>query len=218
MQYLCLKQLTAANVAYFAGDIIPDGVILPERSAKLVSNGYISELDEAALQEGTAILPKDGIPADGKFYTREQAERMVADAVAEAIKKQEGQEEQIEALRGYAAGLEGIQPGVLGNTIPISVQMEGSGENSQMMPLPMEPQEIQQVFSIMQMNVDEGAKAIAEASSKNVLILLHAADSRITVKNAAKKQADKLFPADEATNVPGNGNGTTGTHAEGADT
>lgn len=68
------------------------------------------------------------------------------------------------------------------------------------------------------MNVDDGVKAIAEISSENVLILLHAADSRITVKNAAKKQADKLFSANGAKNEPGSGKETTGNNAEGADT
>ena len=215
MQYLCLKQLTVANVTYFAGETIPDGVILPERSAKLIRSGYISELDEAALQEGAAILPKDGIPAEGEFYTREQTKRMVADAVAEALKKQE---EQIKALRGYAAELKEIPPDVLGDTVSISVQMEGSGENSQMIVMQLETQEIQQVFSVMQMNVEDGAKAIAEIDSEHVLILLHAADSRTTIKNAAKKQADKLFSTNGANNQSDTSNETADTYAEGVDT
>ena len=37
MQYLCLKQLTAAGTTYYPGNIVPDGVILPERSSKLIS-------------------------------------------------------------------------------------------------------------------------------------------------------------------------------------
>ncbi len=96
--------------------------------------------------------------------------------------------------------------------------MEGSGENGQMMSLLVEQQEIQQAFSIMQMNVEDGAKAITEVDSEHVLILLHAADSRTTIKNAAKKQADKLFSANGAKNEPGSGKETTGNNAEGADT
>lgn len=215
MQYLCLKQLTAAGTTYYPGDIVPDGVILPERSSRLISSAYISQLDEAALQEGTAILPKDGIPVDGEFYTREQAKKMIADAVAEAVRKQE---EQMKGLRGYAAELKEIPPDVMCSAVPISVHMEGSGENSQMMSLTVEPQEIQQVFSVMQLNAEDGVKAIAGIDSENVLILLHAADSRITIKNAAKKQVDKLFPSDGAKNEPDSGNETTGTNAEGADT
>lgn len=215
MQYLCLKQLTAAGTTYYPGNIVPDGVILPERSSKLISSAYISQMDEAALQEGTAILPKDRIPVDGEFYTREQVEQMIADAVAEAVRKQE---EQMKGLRGYAAELKEISPDVMGSAVPISVHMEGSGENGQMMSLLVEQQEIQQAFSIMQMNVEDGAKAITEVDSEHVLILLHAADSRTTIKNAAKKQADKLFSANGAKNEPGSGKETTGNNAEGADT
>ncbi len=219
MQYLCLKQLTVANVTYFAGETIPDGVILPERSAKLISSGYISELDEAALQEGTAMLPKEGIPVNGEVFTQKQVEQMLAEAVEDAVNNTIAEMEKKQAeLQQYAAELQEISPDALGNTVSISVQMESNGENSQMMALSVEPHELQQVFSIMQQNVEDGVKAITEINSENVLILLHAADSRITVKNAAKKQADKLFPADGAANVPDNGNGTTGTHAEGVDT
>ena len=219
MQYLCLKQLTVANVTYFAGDTIPDGVILPERSAKLISSGYISELDEAALQTGIAILPKDGIPVDGKVFTQQQVKQMIAEAVENAKKDAIAEMDRKQAeLQQYTAELQEIPPDALGNTVSISVQMESNGENSQMMALSVEPHEIQQVFSIMQQNVEDGVKAITEINSENVLILLHAADSRITIKNAAKKQADKLFSTDGATNEPGNGNETTGTHAEGVDT
>lgn len=218
MQYLCLKQLTAANVTYFAGNTIPDGVILPERSAKLISSGYISELYEAALQEGVAKMPKDGIPVEGEVFTQKQVEQMLAEAVEDAVNNTIVEMEKKQAeLQTYAAELQPIPPDALYNKVLISVHIEGSGENGQMMALPVDPQEIQQVFSVMQMNVDDGVKAIAGIDSENVLILLHAADSRITVKNAAKKQADKLFSAYEDTNVSDNGNGTTVTHAEGAD-
>lgn len=44
MQYLCEKQLTAGGVTYYPGEIIPEGVIYPERSGKLSKNGFISEL------------------------------------------------------------------------------------------------------------------------------------------------------------------------------
>lgn len=219
MQYLCLKQLTVANVTYFAGETIPDGVILSERSSKLISSGYISELDEASLQKGTCKIPKDGIPVNGEVFTQKQVEKILAEAVEDAVNNTIAEMEQKQAgLQQYAAELQEIPPDALGNTVSISVQMEGNGENSQMMALSVEPHEIQQVFSIMQQNVEDGVKAITEINSENVLILLHAADSRITIKNAAKKQADKLFSTDGAIYEPGNGNETTGTHAEGVDT
>lgn len=57
------------------------------------------------------------------------------------------------------------------------------------------PDEIKAVFGILQMTAEEGIKAIAGVGEKNVLTLLYAADSRKTVKDAAKRQADTLFPA-----------------------
>lgn len=219
MQYLCLKQITAANVTYFAGETIPDGVILPERSAKLISSGYISELDEAALQEGAAILPKDGIPVGEEVFTQKQVEQMIAEAVENAVNNTivEMDKKQAE-LQQYAAELQAIPLDTFDNKVLISVHVEGGEENCQMMTMQVEPGEIRQVFSIMQMNVEDGAKAITEIDSEHVLILLHAADSRTTIKNAAKKQADKLFSANGAKNEPGSGKETTGNNAEGADT
>lgn len=79
-------------------------------------------------------------------------------------------------------------------------------------------EEIQQVFSILQLNAEEGAKVIADVHSENVLILLHAADSRKTVKNAAKEQADKLFSTEEVPNESAGGIESTGTNTEGVDT
>ncbi len=63
----------------------------------------------------------------------------------------------------------------------------------------------------MQMNAEDGVKEIAGVTSDNVLVLLHAADSRRTVKNAAKEQAVKLLHTD----VTGAGTGTAGSSAEG---
>ena len=70
----------------------------------------------------------------------------------------------------------------------------------------------------MQLNADEGIKIITDVRSENVLILLHAADSRKTIKNAAKEQADKLFRDEEVSNECGKDSETIETTMEGADT
>lgn len=106
----------------------------------------------------------------------------------------------------------------LEGTIPISVKVESDGKNEQVMAIPAKPEEIQQVFSIMQLNTEEGAKVTADVSNENVLILLHAADSRKTIKNAAKVQAGKLFSAEKDSNESDNDNASTGTGTEGVDT
>lgn len=169
MQYLCVKQLTFAEKTYYPGDIIPDGVILPERSLKLLRSKHISEINE-------------GISAE------------------------------------VVAKLEVTEPSAFEGTVQIFVKGESDGENEQITSIPATPEEIQQVFSIMQLNAEDGAKAIAEVKAENVLILLHAADSRKTIKDAAKKQADNLFSTNGVSNESSKGNEPTGTNTEGADT
>lgn len=214
MQYLCLKQLTAADVTYFAGETIPDGVILPERSAKLISSGYISELDGAALREGSVMMPRDGIPADEEIFTQRQVEQIIAEAVNNKVLEMEKKQKELQEAAGVLQEKGFLSEG----TVIIPVKGSSDGDNEQQIAVQATPEEIQQVFSIMQMNSIDGAEAIAVVKSENVLMLLHAADIRKTIKDAAKKQADKLSPADGATNEPGNGNETTGIHAKGVDT
>ena len=99
--------------------------------------------------------------------------------------------------------------------IMISVNGESDGE---MLAIPATVEEIQQVFSIMQLTADEGTKAISSVESENVLILLHAVDSRKTIKDAAKKQADNLFSTKEDSNEARTGNASADTNPEGVDT
>lgn len=55
MRYLCVRQLTAGGTTYHPGEIIPDGVILPERSKKLAGSGYVSVWsEETGLAQGNS--------------------------------------------------------------------------------------------------------------------------------------------------------------------
>lgn len=56
------------------------------------------------------------------------------------------------------------------------------------------------------MTANEGITAIGKVESDNVLILVHAVDTRKTIQNAAKERADILSSADDGKNAP-NGNG-----------
>ena len=211
MQYLCEKQLTAGGVTYHPGEIIPDGVILPERSRKLARSGHISELNES-MKYGDA-------GGSGAYYTHEQLDRMLAEAVDEAVNNTvtEMKKEQ-EKLQEYVSELQETAPGAYDGTVVISVRSGSDGVNEQVIAVPATPEEIRQGFGIMQMNAVEGAEAIAGVKSENVLILLHAADTRKTIKDAAKKQAENIFSTSGSTNESTGGNATTGTNTEGADT
>ena len=183
MQYLCLKQLTVGKTTYHLGDTIPDDVILPARSEKLIRSGYISKLDE----ETEYSKNESGL------FTQEQVDKMIAEAIVSMKQKEE-------ELQQVVADLKKCKLTENDGMISVSVKKESDGEKEQIAIILVTPDEIQQVFSIMQQNADEGSKAIAAIQSENVLILLHAADSHKTIKEAAKKQVDNLFSSNNNIN------------------
>lgn len=154
MQYLCVKSLTAGGVLYHPGEILPDGVILPKRSGKLLKSGYLSEI-----------------------------------------------EQEREELRYPTAELQETTSGAYDGVIQISVRVASEEKEEQVIVILAKPEEIEQTFSILQQTAEDGAKTIAEVTSENVLILLHAADSRKTIKNAARERAERLFPAGDLKEV-----------------
>lgn len=195
MRYLCEKQLTLGGKIYYPGNIIPDGIILPERSSKLSRNGYISEINEMSKEQS-------------EMYTQKQVDHMLEEAIQEAVdntiakmeqKQKEMQQEIIENANELNLG-ELTAPAAYEGAININVTGSDK-ENDMITSLFVTQEEIQQVFSIMELNADDGAKAIADVKSDNVLILLHAADSRKTIKNAAKEQANKLFSDEKVSDI-----------------
>lgn len=190
MQYLCLKQLTVGKTTYHLGDTIPDDVILPARSEKLIRSGYISKLDEETQYSKN----------ESGLFTQEQVDKMIAEAVDEAVNNMVVEMEQKQKALQEAAGVLQEEGFLSENIVIIPVKGDADGDNEQITTILMTPNEIQQVFSIMQQNADEGSKAITTIKSENVLILLHAADSRKTIKEAAKKQADNLFSSNDNIN------------------
>lgn len=212
MQYLCVKQLTAGGKTFNPGSIIPDGVILPERSSKLIKNGYISKVNDEIDEN------------HDEMYTKEQVEKILEEAIEEAVnntvaemeqkqaelqeklqRASARQEELREELQRASAGQNELQSAAsipYTESVVIDIIMSADGENEQHMAVPAKPEEIQQVFSIMQLNAENGSKTIADVKSENVLILLHAADSRKTIKEAAKKQADNLFSTNRIQTYP----------------
>ena len=183
MQYLCLKQLTVGKTTYHLGDTISDDVILPARSEKLIRSGYISKLDEETQYSKN----------ESGLFTQEQVDKMIAEAIVSMKQKEE-------ELQQVVADLKKCKLAENDGTISVSVKKESDGVKEQIAIILVTPDEIQQVFSIMQQNADEGSKAIAAIQSENVLILLHAADSRKTIKEAAKKQVDNLFSSNDNIN------------------
>lgn len=200
MSFLCKKAITLNGVAYNPGDSIPDDAILGTRVRTLKTSGCIVEA-------GSTVDSQKSAPENPEtVYTQEELEAKVAEAVQEAIGNiKESGTEILEAV-----------PGAFEGTVIIPIKLEGeSGKNAEYMALPMKPEDIAQTISIMQMNVEDGSKAIAEITEENVLIVLHAADSRTTIKNAAKKQVDTLTSIDAKNNEAVNGKSTTDATTDG---
>lgn len=133
-----------------------------------------------------------GVPEQsGALYSQEQVDEMIQSAVAE--------------LKPFDSDNDGF-----------TVTVKGEGDN--VTAVSCSAEDIQSVVDVLQMNADDGAKAVANVKSDSVLILLHALDTRATVKKAAQKQHDTLFSADGNSNESVGGNATTDSITEGADT
>lgn len=76
--------------------------------------------------------------------------------------------------------------------VMIPVIRDGEGDVADVLSIPLTEGEIQHVFSIMQMTADKAIAAMEDIGSEDVLIVLHASDSRSAVKKAAKKRAEQL--------------------------
>lgn len=144
---------------FYIGDEVPRDLVLDPASQEKL--GVLSILKD-----------REGEGPAGTF-TREQVDRMIAEAVTGL------------AMTDAFAGGE-ITPAELCVDIVIGEGPAGVVHAA--------PEEIRQVFAIMQANADEGARMIAEVTDENILILLHVADSRKTIKNAARERAERLFP------------------------
>lgn len=201
MRLIANKPCSFGGQQFYIGDEIP---------ANLVSDAKMQE------KYGVVTIASGDMGVSGgqpvPLFTQEQVEKMIAEAVEETEKKRE---DQMAEMQEYAAELAETGFGAYDGMIQIAVKGAFDG---QFTAIPAKPEEIQQVFSVMQMNAEEGAKVIADITSENVLILLHAADSRRTIKNAAKEQADKLFSTEGVVNESGKGNEITGADIKGADT
>ncbi len=201
MKLIAKKPCRFGGQKFYIGDEIPESLVA-----------------DVKLQEkyGVITIIHDGRKASGgqfdALFTQEQVEAMIAEAVEEAEKKRT---DQLTGLQEQVAELEKIELGAYEGTIPIAVKGASDGHD---MTISVKPEEIQQVFSIMQRNVEEGVRAVAEVESENVLILLHVADSRKMVKNAANEQVEKLFSTREVPNESSKNKERIATNTEGVDT
>ena len=212
MRLIAKKPCSFGGQKFFIGDEIPEGLVADAGMQEMY--GVIAIVNENAGEGASGGQP-------GALFTQEQTDSMIAAAVDEAVKNvtaelEQERLQQLEELQKEAAGLKEADGfASFDGTVIISVKGESDGENGSATAVPATPEEIQEAFSIMQMNAEEGARAVAEVAKENVLILLHAADSRKAIKAAAKKQADSLFH-DGGTDSPGDSTDVPGSTEEDA--
>ena len=196
MRLIAKKPCSYGGKKFFIGDEIPAELVVNiEREEKL---GVISAANDEA-----------GVPEQsGALYSQEQVDKMIADAVANADKGFT-QEQVDEMIQSAVAELKPFDSDNAGFTVTVK------GEGGNVTAVSCSAEDIQ---SVLQMNADDGAKAVASVQSDSVLILLHVLDTRATVKKAAQKQHDTLFSAEGNSNESTGGNATTDSNTEGADT
>lgn len=199
MRLIAKKPCSYGGKKFFIGDEIPAELVVNiEREEKL---GVISAANDEA-----------GVPKQsGALYSQEQVDKMIADAVANADKGFT-QEQVDEMIQSAVAELEPFDSDNAGFTV--TVKSEGDNVTA----VSCSAEDVQSVVDVLQMNAEDGAKAVASVKSDSVLILLHALDTRATVKKAAQKQHDTLFSAEGNSNESAGGNATTDSNTEGADT
>ena len=199
MRLIAKKPCSYGGKKFFIGDEIPAELVVNiEREEKL---GVISAAnDEAGVSEQS-----------GALYSQEQVDKMIADAVANADKGFT-QEQVDEMIQSAVAELKPFDSDNAGFTVAVK------GEGGNVTAVSCSAEDVQSVVDVLQMNAEDGAKAVASVKSDSVLILLHALDTRATVKKAAQKQHDTLFSAEGNSNESAGGNATTDSNTEGADT
>lgn len=199
MRLIAKKPCSYGGKKFFIGDEIPAELVVNiEREEKL---GVISAANDEA-----------GVPEQsGALYSQERVDKMIADAVANADKGFT-QEQVDEMIQSAVAELKPFDSDNAGFTVAVK------GEGGNVTAVSCSAEDVQSVVDVLQMNAEDGAKAVASVKSDSVLILLHALDTRATVKKAAQKQHDTLFSAEGNSNESAGGNATTDSNTEGADT
>lgn len=138
---------------------------------------------------GKAFFINDEIPASVVLNPKQQEDLGVLTIVSD---------------EEVAAGI--LETEVLETDFVIPIVKGSDGDTVQAMGVPLNIGEVQEIFSILQMNVEEAAKAIEAVKSENMLIVIYACDSRVGVKKAAQKKVDNLSSTNGSANDPAGGN------------
>lgn len=206
MKLIATKPCSFGGRQFYIGDEIPMELVADAKAQEKIGVITIINGEMGVLDRGVESI-----------FTLEQVEKMIAEAVDEAVNNTVSEMEQIKAkqfteLQKYqelgvtpeqirqidknyaelAKELAQVKK-VSNKGIVINLRGWDYSETGKATDVTATPEQIQHTFGILQCTADDGTKYIADITDETVLLLIHAADSRKTVKNAAKEQRDKIF-------------------------
>lgn len=184
--YTCIKALTLGGVGYTAGSNIPAEAVLPGRVRALIKQGYISP----ATPEAAAVPPEE-TPDEATTELQRQIDQLQTVVDATRTELQQVTNERDELLEKLATSSVSPQTGdPVAIVIPLT-RDDGTLE------VPAAPKSIVAAVCSLQLTAEESIREIGAMTDETALILIHALDSRKTVKSAAQARAEELKKAEQ---------------------
>lgn len=172
--YTCIKALVLGGVGFAAGDNIPAEAVLPGRVRTLIKQGYIAP----ANTQKANVAPE--LPGEAVAELQQQ----IADLQAELQQTTAERNELQEKLTAAEAGI-----AVVGDPIIITIPLT---KEDGVLEVPASPESIVAAVCNLQVTAEESIKTIETMTDETALILIHALDTRKTVKAAAQARAETL--------------------------
>ena len=198
MKLIAKKPCSFGGRQFYIGDDIPAENVADAKAQEKM--GVITIINDSEGESGVQ---------SASLFTQEQVEKMIAEAVDDAVNNTVSEMEQMRQIDENCAELTQVKKesskGIVINLRGWDYSVTGKATD-----VTAAPEQIQHTFGILQCTAEDAAKYIAGITDETVLLIIHAADSRKTVKNAAKEQRDKLFSAKGETNDAAGSNETTG--------
>lgn len=175
--YTCIKALTLGGVSYAAGINIPAEAVLPGRVRALIKQGYISPAN--TLEADAAAEP----PGESVAELQQKVTQLQAAADSAQAELQQVTDER-DSLREQLAEAEA-------HTAPERIIIPLTRDGG-VLDVPAAPESVVAAMCNLQLTAGDSIKAIEAMIDETALILIHALDSRKTVKSAAEARAKKL--------------------------
>lgn len=214
MKLIAKRPCSFGGQQFYIGDEIPTNLVTDAKQQE--HYGIISVVNTEGVLGGDASTPRS---MSNNFYAQDQYEQDMAELKEYRSfgltpeKMRQINESYTELAEELARMKEESDKGIVINLRGWDYSETGKGTN-----VTATPEQIKHTFGILQCTADDGTKYIQDITDEVVLLLIYAADSRKTVKNAAKEQRNELLSTKEKTSESVGCNPITGTNTEGVDT